>query len=131
MTYNKLKSRLKLYKDDVCMKFYNERELLQLETDVSGIGLGSGLLQVREGVNCPSDETPDNTALCPILHSLIQASLLLFCLQNKCDYGLKSLVVIFKNVATLSYPTSTHIHKYKTCILYKPGPELYIADWPS
>ena len=32
--------------------------------DKSGIGLGAGLLQVRDGMNCWHDETPDNAILC-------------------------------------------------------------------
>ena len=51
-----------LIRKDACMKFYNERQLLDLEIDVSDDGLGQGLLQLREGINCPHDEAPDNTA---------------------------------------------------------------------
>ena len=36
--YDKAKS---LMKDDVCMKFYNETKPPYLETDISGIGLGT------------------------------------------------------------------------------------------
>ena len=35
-----------LIRKDVCMKFYNEKKPLYLETDVSAIGLGAGPLQV-------------------------------------------------------------------------------------
>ena len=35
---------------NACMKFYNERDPLYLETDVSGVSLGEGLLQVRKGM---------------------------------------------------------------------------------
>ena len=34
------------------MKFYDKMKLLYLETDVSGVGLGTGLLQTREGTIC-------------------------------------------------------------------------------
>ena len=51
--YDKMKS---LIKDDVCMKFYNETKPLYLETDASGIGLGT----------CPKDTAPDNTMVRPI-----------------------------------------------------------------
>ena len=45
------------------MKFYGVARHLYLETDASGISLGAGLLQVRDGINCGHDEIPDNTIL--------------------------------------------------------------------
>ena len=39
------------------MKFYDEMKPLYLETDASGVGLGAGLLQTKEGTSCPKDET--------------------------------------------------------------------------
>ena len=61
--YNKVKS---LIKDYVCMMFYNETKPLYLETDLSWIGLGTILLQTRDGMTCPRDKVPDNTILGPI-----------------------------------------------------------------
>ena len=40
-------------KEDACMKFYDEVKPLYLDTDVSGVGLGTGLLQTRVGTSCP------------------------------------------------------------------------------
>ena len=37
-----------------------------LKTDVSGIGLGAALLQLRDNTNRPKDTAPDNTILYPI-----------------------------------------------------------------
>ena len=34
--------------------------------NASGLGLGAGFLQVRDGIKFPQGETSDNTALCPI-----------------------------------------------------------------
>ena len=34
------------------MKFYNETRPLNWETDVSGVGLGSWLLKIRDEINC-------------------------------------------------------------------------------
>ena len=47
-------------KGNACMKFNNKVRPLYLETDVSGIGLGVGLLQVRDGMNCPHDKMPNS-----------------------------------------------------------------------
>ena len=38
------------------MKFYNEKKPIHMETDVSSVGSGAGLLQGRKGMNCPYDE---------------------------------------------------------------------------
>ena len=47
-TYHKLFGKAKLIiTEDMCMKFYNETQLLCLETDVSGIRLGAELLQTE------------------------------------------------------------------------------------
>ena len=61
--YIKAKS---LIQKDVCMKLYNETKPLYLETDASGIGLGTALLQTRDGTTFSKDAAPDNTILRPI-----------------------------------------------------------------
>ena len=38
---------------DIYMKFYDETKPLYLKTDTSGIGLGTALLQTRDGKTCP------------------------------------------------------------------------------
>ena len=65
--YDKAKN---IIKQNTCMKFYHVSKALYLETDTSGIGIGSHLLQVREGMNCGQDEVLDNTPL----HSSVFAS---------------------------------------------------------
>ena len=54
-----------IIREDTCMKFSDTSKPLNLETDASGIGIGTGLLQVRNGMSCRQDEVLDNTALCP------------------------------------------------------------------
>ena len=46
-----------------CMKFYNETRMVYLETDASGIVVGSRLLQIRDGMTCLQDEAPHNSIL--------------------------------------------------------------------
>ena len=41
-----------IIKQDAYIKFDDTSKPLYLKTDVSGIGLGAGLLQVRDGMNC-------------------------------------------------------------------------------
>ena len=54
-----------LVKEDTCIKYYDVRKPLYLETDTSGAGLGDTLLQVRDNLNCRYDEVPDNAILQP------------------------------------------------------------------
>ena len=48
------------------MKFYDKTKPLYLETDASGVGLCSTLLQTRSNTSCHKDEAPDNCILRPI-----------------------------------------------------------------
>ena len=48
------------------LKFYDTRQPMYLKIDTPDIGLGSGLLQVRERMTCAYDKTPDNKMLQPI-----------------------------------------------------------------
>ena len=54
-----------LIKSDMCMKFYDDTKPFYLETDTSGVGLGTALLQTQEGTRCQTDMVPDNTILHP------------------------------------------------------------------
>ena len=45
------------------MAFYNEKEQLYLETDVSGVSLRASLLPVRDKMWLPRNKAPDNAAL--------------------------------------------------------------------
>ena len=58
--YEKAKT---IVKRDIGMKFYNAARSLYLETDTSRIGIGAGLLLVRDGMNCRFDKIPDNAIL--------------------------------------------------------------------
>ena len=51
------------HQEDVCVEFCKEKEPLYLKTNVSGVGLGAGLLQVLESLRFPQDEALDSTVL--------------------------------------------------------------------
>ena len=112
VSYQALFNKAKLLiKADMCMKFYDDTKALYLETDVSGIGLGAALLQMCKGTT---------------FHHYCFAREVLIT-----DH--KPLVAIFKkDVATLSQCIQCillKIHQYKIQILYKSGPDIFIADW--
>ena len=141
----------------MCMKYYDGNKLLYLETYASGIGLGAALLHLRDDTSCQTHMVPDNTILCPITflsksltdaecrYSNIECEALgiLHGLENFHHYCFgrevlvitdhKPLVSMFKkDVATLSQcilGTLLKIHQYRVQIIYKPGPEIFIADW--
>ena len=140
-------------------EIYDDTKLLYLKTDVSGIGLGTALLQLRDNMGCQKDTAPDN----PILHPIAFASKSLTGAEQrysniKCEalgilHGLeifhhycfgrevlvitdhKLLISIFKkDVATLSQWIQCillKIHQYRVQIIYKPIPDIFIADWLS
>ena len=53
-------------KKNATMAFYNEEEQLYLETGMFGIGLGASLLQVRNIIDFPSNDTSDNATQFPV-----------------------------------------------------------------
>ena len=61
--YNRAKNIIKM---NMTMVFYNEKAQLYLETEASGEGLGVSLLQVRDRMQFPRNEAPDNAVLWPI-----------------------------------------------------------------
>ena len=69
-TYQKVLNKVKaIIKEDVCMKFYDETKPLYIETDASGAGLGTALLETRSNVSSHRDEVLDNSILWPIAFS--------------------------------------------------------------
>ena len=57
--------REKIIKKDASMNFLDTSRHIYPETDPSGVGLGSGFPQVRDGMNCWHDEVSDNATLHP------------------------------------------------------------------
>ena len=130
-----------------------------LRNTTSGVGLGAGLLQTRNGTSCPRDMAPDNNILRPIafaskslsirekrysnierealgiLHGLEKFHHYCFAREVSIITDHKPLVAIFKkDIATLSQKLQwilLRIHQYRVKIIYKPGPDLFIADWLS
>ena len=138
------------------MKFYDDTKPLYLETDACGVGLGVALLQLCKGMSCQKDMAPDNTILHPIafaskhltgaehrysnieqealgiLHGLEKFHHYSFAREVLIIKDHKLMVAIFKkDVAMLSQHIQhilLKIHQYKVQIIYKPGPEILIAD---
>ena len=152
--FEKAKSLIKV---EMCMKFYDDTKLLYLETDTSGIGLGAALLQLRDNTTCQTYMAPDSTILQPIafasksltgaecrysnieckalgiLHGLEKFPNYCFSREVLIITDHKLLVSMFKkDVMTLSQCIQhipLKIHQYRVQIIYKPGPEIFIADW--
>ena len=61
--FNKAKA---IIKQDACVKFYDDTKSLYIETDASGVGLGTALLQTRSNRSCHRDKALDNSILRPI-----------------------------------------------------------------
>ena len=159
-SYQQLFEKAKsLIKADVCMKFYDDTKPLYLETDASGVGLGAALLQLHDNTTCQKGMAPDNIILCPIafaskiltgaewrysnikqealgiLHGLEKFHHYCFSREVLIITDHKPLVSMFKkDVATLLQCIQCillKIHQYRAQIIYKPGPEIFIADWLS
>ena len=65
-SYQEMYERAKsLVKEDICMKCYNVRVSLYLETDASVVGLCTTYLQLRDNQACSYDKVPDNAMLWP------------------------------------------------------------------
>ena len=138
----------------MCIKSYDNTKLLYLEADVSGVGLGAALLQLRDNMNCPKGTAPDNTILCPIafvsksltgaeqrysniehkalgiLHGLEKFHHYCFGREVLVITDHKPLVSLFKkDVATLSQRIQhilLKIHQYRVQVIYKPGPDIFL-----
>ena len=138
---------------------YDETKPIYLETDASRIWLGTTLLQTRGDTTYLKDIVPDNAILNPIafasksltsadhryinierealgiLHGLEKFHHYCFAREVSIITDHKPPVAISKkDIATLSQWIQCillRIHQYRIRILYKPGPEIFIADWLS
>ena len=123
------------------------------------LALGAALLQLRDDTSYQTHMVPDNTILCSIafaskgltgaecrfsnikcealgiLHGLEKFHHYCFGREVLMITDHKPLVSMFKkDVATLSQCIQgilLKIHQYRVQIIYKPGPEIFIADWLS
>ena len=154
--YNRTK---KIVKKDACMKFYDVARFLYLETNASSIDLGARILEVRDSINSEHEKVSENTILHPMTFSSSGLSSSEWCYSNiECEtlgvlHGLGKfhhhcfakkvcaithhkilMAILNKDVATMSqwlHHIMLRIHKYRLHIIYKTGPDLYIADWLS
>ena len=138
---------------------YTETRPLDLEMDVSGVGLVAGVLHVRDGMNYPWDEVPDITTLRLIAfasNSLWSAGkrysnskrealgilqgwekFHLYCLARELSIIMDHkpfVAMLKKGIVTLSQRLQyklLRICKYRIWITYKPLQDLFIADWLS
>ena len=120
---------------------------------------GTALLQLHNDTACQRDVVPDNTSLRPIaftskcltgaewrysniewetlgiLHGLEKFHYYCFGREILIITDHKPLVAMFKkDVAMLSQHIQhilLKIHQYRVQIIYKPGPDIFIADWLS
>ena len=153
-TIDKAKS---IIKADVCMKFYDDAKPLYLETDASRVSLGVALLQLCNNTVCQKGMASDNIILHSIafasksltsaewrysnvecealgmLHGLEKFHHYCFGREVLIITDHKPLVAMFKkDVATLLQCIQCillNIHQYRVKIIYKPAPEIFIADW--
>ena len=158
-SYQQLFNKAKSIIVAVCMKFYDDTKLLCLETDASGIGFRAALLQLCNKTDCQKVMAPDNTILCPItfasnsltgaeqrysniehealgiLHGLEKFHHYCFSREVLIITDHKPLIsMLKKDGATLLQHIQCillKIHQYRVQIIYKPGPEIFIADWLS
>ena len=150
---------MKIVKKEAWMKIFNASRPQYLGTDMSGVSLGAGVLQVRSGMNCGCDEVPDSTTLWPVTfasknlsstqqhYSIIEfeAQGILHGLEKFHHYCFARVICIItdhkplvaipsKDVAMLSqwlHHIILCILQYRVHIIYKPGPDLHIFDWLS
>ena len=144
---------------DVCMQYYVAARPLHLETNTSIVSLEFRLLQlVRDAMNCRHNETPDNAILWPTAfasknlstvewsYSSIECKALgrnwareippLLLYEGICIISDHKLLGAMSNrdVAILLQWLQCimlWIHQCRMCIIYRPGPDLYIMDWIS
>ena len=69
--YNSQDSAKNIITNNVNMSFYIEKEQWYIETDALGAGLGINLLQVRDGMQFPGNEAPDDEVLQPTVFATI------------------------------------------------------------
>ena len=136
-----------------------KKKLLYIEVDTSRVGLGAALLRTRSGTSCPRDEVSDNSILRPIAFvskrlsstdkrysNMEKKTLGILCgIKKFHHYCLVREVSIIKYhkplVAILKKDTATlllqlqwillRLHQCRVRIIYKPGQDLFTADWLS
>ena len=138
------------------MKFNDETKPLYLETDACGMKLGPGLLQSRSSTSYSKDKAAENSILRPI--TFVSKGLsstekkiqqhrkrstrytmwtqkvpqLLLCRRGTYNHRSQTPSSNLQKRCTKTITeTITHSAQYRVRIIYKSGPDIFVADWLS
>ena len=97
---------------DPCMKCYNVRKSLYLETDALGVGMGSVLLHIRDNLICGYDDPSDAVIFWPITFAInrvyCEAVQIYIERSTWCLHGLQTSTTNVFHMKYMSLLTTSH-----------------------